>query len=172
MKVVFDASFLAILFNPKSSASVARAPERIDGLIERLSTKKDKIVIPTPALAEILVSLAKNGPTYIEKLKEFTCFQIRPFDERAAVEFGAAIQARKNKAKRDTLKSLSQNKVKFDHQIIAIAKVQGAQIVYSDDTQLRAFAKECGMDARGLADVPIPMKQLALAEGGQESSGA
>jgi hypothetical protein len=101
MKVVFDASFLAILFNPKTSASVARAPERIDGLIERLSTKKDKIVIPTPALAEILVALSQSGPRYIEKLKEFTCFQVRAFDERAAVEFGAAVQARSKKKPAD-----------------------------------------------------------------------
>jgi hypothetical protein len=43
MKVVFDASFLAILFNPKTSASVARAPERIDGLIDRLSNKKTRL---------------------------------------------------------------------------------------------------------------------------------
>ncbi len=162
MKVVFDASFLAILFNPKSNASVTRAPERIDGLIESLSSKKDKIVIPTPALAEILVALAKSGPTYIEKLKQFTCFQVRAFDERAAVEFGAVMQARTKKKKQETRKSVSQNKVKFDHQIVAIAKVQSVKIVYSDDIQLRAFAKECGMDAHSLADIPIPMKQLPL----------
>jgi predicted nucleic acid-binding protein len=162
MKVAFDASFLAILFNPKSGASVDRAPERIDGLIERLASKKDKIVIPTPALAEILVQLSKVGPTYVEKLKEFACFQIRAFDERAAVEFGAVIRARSKNGQSKVRKQVSVNKVKFDHQIVAIAKVQGARAVYSDDKQLRAFAKECGMEAFGLADVPIPPKQLAL----------
>jgi predicted nucleic acid-binding protein len=162
MKVVFDASFLVLLFNPKSNASVERAPERIDGLIERLSSKKDKIVIPTPALAEILVALSKTGPKYIEKLKEFTCFQVRPFDERAAVEFGAVVRARSKTQQSKTRKGINRNKVKFDHQIVAIAKVQGAAVVYSDDKQLRAFAEECGMRAIGLADVPVPMKQLEL----------
>lgn len=51
MKVAFDASFLVFLFNPNSNASVVRAAERIDGLIEKLADKKDKIIIPTPALA-------------------------------------------------------------------------------------------------------------------------
>jgi predicted nucleic acid-binding protein len=162
MKVVFDASFLAILFNPKTSASIERAPERIDGLIDRLSRSKDKIVIPTPALAEILVALSQTGPRYIEKLKEFTCFQVRAFDERAAVEFGAAVQSRSKKRLKETRRLVSQNKVKFDQQIVAIAKVQGAKIVYSDDAQLRSFAVECGMEARSLAETPVPMKQLPL----------
>ena len=66
-----------------------------------------------------------------------------------------------------------QSKVKFDQQIVAITKVQGAKAVYSDDKQLRAFAEECGMDAYGLADIPIPMKQGKLPfKGPNESEGA
>jgi len=87
---------------------------------------------------------------------------VRAFDERAAVEFGAAVQARGKKRQKETRKLVSQNKVRFDQQIVAIAKVQGAKIVYSDDAQLQSFARECGMEARGLADIDIPMKQLAL----------
>jgi predicted nucleic acid-binding protein len=159
MRVAFDASFLVILFNPKSNASVARAPERVDGLIEKLSNNKDKIIVPTPALAEILVALSSSGPSYVEKLKRFSCFQVRAFDERAAVEFGAAIRAKSKSKRKDAKRLVAQNKVKFDHQIVAIAKVQGAKALYSDDKQLRSFARECGMEAYGLADLAVPMKQ-------------
>jgi predicted nucleic acid-binding protein len=162
MKVAFDSSFLTLLFNPKSGASVNRAAERVEGLIEKLSDKKDKIVIPTPALAEILVGLSRTGPTYIERLKEFSCFQVRPFDERAAVEFSVVIRSRSRSGQTRTKKAVALSKIKFDQQIVAVAKVQGVKAVYSDDKQVRSFAKECGMDAFGLADVPIPMKQEPL----------
>jgi hypothetical protein len=168
MKVAFDASFLTFMFNPKSNASVTKAPERIDGLIERLAHQRDKIIIPTPALAEILVSLTQSGPKYIEKLREFSCFQVRAFDERAAVEFGAVMKARSRSKLKQTRKNVVLSKVKFDHQIVAIAKVQGVKTVYSDDKQLRAFAEECGMDAYGLADVPVPLKQGKLPFKGDE----
>jgi predicted nucleic acid-binding protein len=162
MKVAFDASFLVFTVNPRSNSSVARAPERVDGLIERLTEKKDKIIVPTPALAEILVVLGQGGPKYIEKMREFSCFQVRAFDERAAVEFGATMRARSKGKQKQARKNAVQSKIKFDHQIVAIAKVQGAKAIYSDDSQLRAFAEECGMDAYGLADVPVPMKQDKL----------
>ncbi len=162
MKVAFDASFLVFLINPKASASVERASERVDGLISKLTSRRDKIVIPTPALAEVLVSLDQSGPAYIEKIKKHACFQVRAFDERAAIEFGVAVRARKTAVKKATVKMTPRNKVKFDHQIVAIAKVQGATILYSDDGKLRNFARECGLDAVSLADVEIPQKQEEL----------
>src|SRR5260370_14387295 len=65
------------------------AGERIDGLIESLSAKKAKVIIPTPALAEILMAGQHTAQKYIETLKGFSCFQIRAFDERAAIELAA-----------------------------------------------------------------------------------
>lgn len=161
MKVVFDNSFLVFLFDRKAGASVERAAARIDGLIESLSNKKAKIIIPTPALTEVLMAGKFTVQVYIEKLKTFGAFQIRAYDERAAIELAAEYVATK-KSNRERAKQAPWNKIKFDRQIVAIAKTQGASAVYSDDAQLRQFARECGMDAYGLAEITVPSKQPKL----------
>lgn len=48
------------------------------------------------------------------------------------------------------------NKIKFDRQIVAIAKVAAATAIYSDDRQLRTFAEQQGLSVIGLADLPVP----------------
>lgn len=59
-------------------------------------------------------------------------------------------------------------KVKFDQQIIAIAKSNAADAIYSDDVGLRKKAVAVGLRAIGLEDVPLPPEdpqgKLALPE--------
>jgi hypothetical protein len=161
VKVAFDNSFLVFLFNRRAGASIERAADRVDGLIDSLSDKKAKIIIPTPALTELLMAGKFTIQVYIEKLKTFGAFQIRAYDERAAIELAARYVATK-KTNKERTKQAPWNKVKFDRQIVAIAKTQGASTVYSDDDQLRQFARECGMDAYGLADLSAPATQNKL----------
>lgn len=47
-------------------------------------------------------------------------------------------------------------KLKYDRQIVAIAKVEGARLLYTDDRDQRAFAEKHGLTVRGLADLPLP----------------
>ncbi|HWB85308.1 MAG TPA: hypothetical protein VG675_14290 [Bryobacteraceae bacterium] len=161
MKVAIDASVLIFIFNPKAPASVDRASERVSGLVETLSRKKAKIIIPTPALAEIMMA-GRAISEYIEGVRQFSCFQVRAFDERAAIELAARLGNHQKKNRRRFKKVAAWNKIKFDRQIVAVAKSQGAQAVYSDDIHVRKFALECGMDAHKLGDLPIPPKQERL----------
>ena len=48
------------------------------------------------------------------------------------------------------------SKIKFDRQIVAIAKVNGATAIYTDDEKLIAFAKLQDMPCIQIADLPIP----------------
>lgn len=50
----------------------------------------------------------------------------------------------------------SRTKVKFDRQIVAIAAVERATAVYSDDGDVIAYAKEAGIDGYRLADLQLP----------------
>lgn len=163
MKVAFDASILVFLFNRRAGSSVHRAADRIDGLIESLASKKARVIIPTPALSEVLLAGKHTAQIYIETIKKYSCFQIRAFDERAAIELAAQIDDAKKKNKNRSKQPIW-NKIKFDRQIVAVAKVQGATCVYSDDDQLRRFAEECGMAAKGLSDIPVPSTQMTLEE--------
>src|SRR5487761_398470 len=60
--------------------------EKIDHLIEDLQKSHEKIILPTPVLAEVLVHAAHAGAEYLRRLKQSSSFRIEPFDDRAAVE--------------------------------------------------------------------------------------
>jgi hypothetical protein len=47
-------------------------------------------------------------------------------------------------------------KLKYDRQIVAIAKVYGATNIYSDDSDIRTMASKEGIKVIGLADLPVP----------------
>ena len=75
----------------------------------------------------------------------------------AAVE--AAIRtydARQRGQKKGGDPSQSKTKIKFDRQIVAVAVVEGATAVYSDDKALRGYAVEAGMEAFDLPNLPLP----------------
>ena len=43
--------------------------------------------------------------------------------------------------------------LRFDRQIVAIAKVYGVSILYADDERVVTFAGECGIPAKRLKDL-------------------
>ena len=160
MKAAFDNSFLTLTIARKGAASVPKAIELVDDLIAKLEVKKAKIIIPTPTLTEVLLKAPKSGPNYLETLKGFACFQIKPFDEKAAVELAETLI--KSAGKKRSRKDVSKAKVTFDRQIVATAKAHGATEMYSDDKEVRDFSEECGMDTYGFADLKLSPKQGKL----------
>lgn len=174
MSVTFDASILLpLLFpgvkgpiDPATKKPIEHCRERIDQLVIDLEKSHTKVIIPTPALSEILVYADNAGPKYLEQLHQSRAFKIEPFDERAAAEVAMMIRSdlKKLGQKRGRQVQDTWAKVKFDRQIVAIAKVNGASIVYSDDRGVRAFAEESGISVFGIADLPLPgsMSQMGL----------
>jgi hypothetical protein len=155
--VVFDASVLLFVFNENTPASVPRAAERVEYLIDRLSEAGETIVIPTPALSECLVHAGPAGPDYLTIINKQACFRVAPFDERAAVEAAARTwRARQRGQPKGGHPDIAKSKIKFDRQIVAIASVEGATTVYSDDSDVRGYAREAGMEALQLSDLPLP----------------
>lgn len=102
----------------------------------------------------MLVPRARNTLNIIGRQ---SCFQIASFDERAAVE--AAIRtynARQRGQPRGGSPDAAKSKTKFDRQIVAIATVESATAVYSDDSDVIGYAHEAGMIAYRLSDLPEP----------------
>jgi len=56
-------------------------------------------------------------------------------------------------------------KVKFDRQIVAIAKIEGARVIYSDDNGLKNVASENGITVIRISEMALPPEppQIALA---------
>lgn len=162
--VAFDATTLLLIFSPNvpppldptTNQPVQFAKERIDFLIAHLEKEKIKIVIPTPALSEILVRSGKAGSEYLEIITTSAAFKIVPFDIRAAVEVAAmTYQAIQQGDKRGGMEA-PWAKVKYDRQIVAIAKVEQASVIYSDDKDVRNLAQTEGMSVVGISGLPLP----------------
>jgi predicted nucleic acid-binding protein len=152
--VVFDSSFLIKLLDPKVKGT-GDVDARLAHLIEMLDKQKDNIVVPTPALSEVLIGAGDAAPEYLDILNKSARFRIAPFGERAAVE--AAARHREAKKVDDKKEgSASWAKVKFDRQIIAIAKVEGAERIYSEDSDIVRLGKPEGFRVYQLVDLDPP----------------
>ena len=135
----------------------SRGNERVEYLIDRLTDEGETIIIPTPALSECLVHAGPAGAGYLAILGKQACFRVASFDERAAIEAAVrTYQARARGQRKGGNPEASKTKIKFDRQIAAIATVEGATVIYSDDSDVRSYAKQAGMEAYGLVYLPLP----------------
>jgi predicted nucleic acid-binding protein len=151
--VVFDASFLIPLLDPQVKGVDMDA--RLLHLITVLDKQRDAIIVPTPAWSETLIGAGDAAPKYLEILNRAARLRVAPFGSRAAVEAAArhreALRAGDKKEG-----SGSWAKVKFDRQIVAIAKVEGAERIYSNDDDIRRFGKADGLQVIRLEDLDNP----------------
>ena len=162
--VVFDATTLLLLLSPTvpppvdptTHMPVEHARERIDHLVKELEQSRIKIIIPTPALSEILVRAGTAGLAYLDRLNTSAAFRIVSFDQRAAVEVAAMTRDAMATGNKRGGAQGTWAKVKFDRQIVAIAKVEGANIIYSDDEDVRRLAIQSGITAIRIAELPLP----------------
>ena len=168
--VVFDATILLPILWPDVPAPidaatnkpVERFRERIDYLVQRLEKDRSKIIIPTPVLSEILVRSGSAGPEYLSQIKSSAVFRIVPFDERAAVEVAAMTREAINGGDKRGRGEGTWSKIKYDRQIIAIAKVEGASVIYSDDKGIWKYGSDAGLSVLRTADLPLPPENPQL----------
>ena len=162
--VVFDATMLMLLIHPESGSPidattglpVDHVKERIAHFIEQSEKTKTKIGIPTPALSEVLVRSGPSAVKIVEKIKEFAIFEILPFDELCAIEVAFMTKNALDLGDKKSGSDETWNKIKYDRQIAAIARVHRASAIYTDDKRLRNTAASISMAAKGLADMPFP----------------
>lgn len=157
MIVAIDASILIFLFERDANAPIdqitgeplLRCYDRVNNLIAELQANSAKIVIPTPALAEILVNAGEAGPEWLRIIEKSPHFVVSQFDKLAATEHAARMIERPRPIPQ------GKRKAKFDDQIIAIARLAGAEVIYSDDGDIRKDAG-AGIRVIGTCDLPLP----------------
>jgi len=165
--VVFDSSVLLLVLDPDAKAPVdpntgervENAAGRIAYLIENLTADKEIIVIPTPVLSEVLVHAGDALPSYLNILNQQATFRIASFDQRAAIETARAVSdALKRGSHRvdNANPDAARTKIKFDRQIVAIAKTEGAHTLYSDDNDVHNYATRSGLKAYRTAELDQP----------------
>jgi predicted nucleic acid-binding protein len=167
--VAFDNTVLSLLIFPdavqhqgKDATLVEHARERVIGLVAALEVQREHVVVPTPALAELLVTEGADAQDILTSIHRSSVIRVEAFDERAAVELAMRLRdARRAGDQREGAK-ITKGEMKFDRQIVAIALVAGATVLYSDDSGVATFAAACGLTVRKVADLPIPLTQQAL----------
>lgn len=154
--VVFDANFLIYFLDPKIKGGVGSNP-RIDHLVDTIQKTGERIVVPTPALSELLVKADDAGPKYLEIIARSKFFRVAEFGERAAVEAAALTRnAIEGGSKFGATPEADWPKVKFDRQIVAISRVVGARTIYTNDHQLAKHARAADLEAITLDELPEP----------------
>jgi len=161
--VILDSSVLLLLFFPDASPPLdentkqplTQCKERVEHLVRELVLAKTRIVIPTPVLSEILVASGADKSRILNEIHETHVFQMQSFDEIAAIEVAMMTGIGEIKTKgRATIETKA--KVKYDRQIIAIAKVNNIMTIYSDDKALGEKARANGITVFTTADLPLP----------------
>ena len=142
--------------DPGTNLPIVGAASRVEYVLKLASERKERVAIPAPVLSEILVRAGSNMTALIEKFQQSSIFEIVSFDHKAAVE--VALIARDVMAGGNKKDGSGEPwaKIKYDRQIVAIAKVIGASAIYSDDGGIRRVAARLGLPVIGLSECPLP----------------
>lgn len=162
--VVMDAGTLLLLLRPNVDAPRDRSTgkpvefveKRLAHLVTTLERAKTKIVIPTPALSELLVRAGTAGPLLLQHIARKAVFRIVEFDQRAAVEVAMMTRAALDKGDKRGGLQAPWAKVKYDRQIVAIAKVVQARAIYSDDEDVEKLGRAANIPVISIAALPLP----------------
>jgi len=170
--VVADNTFVSLLLHPKArppldpstGKPLEHVEDRIELLIERLETDGETIIIPVPVLSEFLILADTDGPKYLADITSNHLFLLASFDPKAAIELAAmSLSIRRKTGTRRGDQGGTWAKITFDRQIVAIAKVNNASVIYSDDEDVERLAKQHGISVVRTWELPLPKaKQSAF----------
>ena len=154
MVVAFDNTFLNALFNVK--AGLKPYQRHVRNLVNQIEEGEGTIIIPMPVWAELLVGLRvnvnpQNYKNVVKEISESPYFQIVPFDKKSAELLIEATYVAHSAGDKKGGVEDGWQKVKFDRQIVAIAKAHGVEILYTNDRSQANFAKhEFGLEVKNL----------------------
>jgi hypothetical protein len=146
-----DSNVLIAWASPHAPASVR---SRLDYFLAELR-KADRVVIPTPVLAEFMVSVEQSADL-LALLDGRRQVVVAPFCRRAAAEHAILTRDQRARDRNRRTRTRARAVCKFDHQVVAIAKVERADVVISDDKDLRRDAIRAGMKALAVEELPEP----------------
>jgi predicted nucleic acid-binding protein len=129
---------------------------RLRGLMEKAKASGISLGIPAPVFAEFLVRTDDATTEMLNAFERRQAVRILPFDKRAAHECALLDRAALATGDKRGGSKVSWQKLKIDRQIIAIARVNSAQLLLTNDSSLRTLANRLGLPVQTVADLPIP----------------
>ncbi|WP_447928061.1 hypothetical protein [Vreelandella sp. EE27] len=173
MRLVVDANILMQILKaggrndlmcPRTDEVIENPEGRAEALLDLMNTKADRILIPTPALSEILVRVEDHElhREYLSVINSMACFDLINFDAISAINCAQLV----NNSELKQLKGVDdpKKKVSFDRQIIAMTQAYGGDELWTHDKKMLAKAEAVGIVVKSLADVASNMSQMELPE--------
>ncbi len=133
---------------------------RLDHLLVTVSAVGGRIVIAMPSLAEFLVKAHTASSEWLAGLERKKGILIAPFDRRAAVDCSLLDRAALGSGDKKGGRKDSWQAVKIDRQIVAIARVNQATHLVTDDEGLRSTALSVGLVVWRVAELDVPPSSL------------
>lgn len=163
MICTLDANAVITWSNPKADKLLLAA---LDCLLEEVGRAKGVILLPTPVLAELLVSTEGATANWLAALQKKSSIRIAPFDLRAAMEcaFIDRLASASGGKRAGTKKNEAYQKIKVDRQIAAIAKSNHSDLVITNDGGLATICQFIGIPSKTIEalDVPNATRQTSL----------
>ncbi|KJV33297.1 PIN domain-containing protein [Luteibacter yeojuensis] len=149
-KVLLDANFL---IDWKDASTDINVRARAQTLIARLIAAGSCVVIPTPALAEFLCRANCEGLASVLALTTDASTMIASFDFKAAFELHLLHRAGAYLGDKKDGVDEPWQKIKFDRQIVAIARANQCDLIVSADRSVKAAALRIGIAAASMEDL-------------------
>lgn len=157
MVVCVDTHVLIWGIQRRAVSSQANMIERTVNFLDWLQNERQTIIVPAPVLGEFLMRIPPKDHDKVTR--EFQSkFIVPPYDAVTASMYAQIWQINKNNGLPSD--GDSREKVKTDSLIVAVAVVNKAKILYSEDPGLQKFAKGF-IETRG---IPIVPRQLTFNE--------
>ena len=170
MIVGIDANVLSLIVFPGSSVPrdfrtgqpVDRAKERAQAILDQAARRNDLVLVATPILAEVLIPVVEAAGAWVSEFQNSPHILLRGFGDRAAIELAIRSRLARDAGNKRDGATGPWAKVKYDRQLLAIARVEGASCVYTTDEDVFKHAAAFGVEARHLADVQPDPEQSSL----------
>ncbi len=152
------------LLGTNGFAAVDDVELRSQALLDHIESSGGTLVLPAPVLAEYLLGIEgeKNKQKHTQLILSMSCFEILPFDELAAIECSLLPSPNEFKQfiKSEINSNATANKIRYDRQIISIAKANNIDEIWSGDKEVSSKSAEFGIEIKSLLDI----QPMALSE--------
>lgn len=152
------------LLGANGFAAVDDVELRSQALLDHIESSGGTLVLPAPVLAEYLLGIEgeKNKQKHTQLILSMSCFEILPFDELAAIECSLLLSPNEFKQfiKSEINSNATANKIRYDRQIISIAKANNIDEIWSGDKEVSSKSAEFGIEIKSLLDI----QPMALSE--------
>ena len=169
MKVCLDATALMCLLDTRTTeflapdgSIVSHMQRRMDHLIATIDRAKGSVVVPTPALAELLVGAGTQRAAMLRTLEGRQAVRVEPFGKMAAVHCASLDnQAISDGDKKDGVRS-SWQKVKIDRQIVAITQVARCERIVTGDPDVEKIAGRAAIETTFVWQLDLPPEDAQI----------